>query len=73
MYLSIHVSSVSIEPKVVMLSPEAVVLQDVQHSSHLAEDEHSRALLLQLGEQLVQHTHLPTVEDKMGVRGEGGT
>ena len=66
-------SCISIEPEVVVLPPEAVVLQDVQHSSHLAEDEDSRSLFLQLGQQLVQHTHLTTVEDKVGVSSEGGT
>ena len=72
-YLSIDVSRVSVQPEVVMFPPEAVVLKDIQHSGHLAEDEHSRALLFQLREKLVQHTHLTTVVDKVSVRREGRT
>ena len=66
-------SSVSVQSEVIVLSPEAVVLQDIQHSSHLAEDKHSRALLFQLREKLVQHTHLTTVVDKVSVCREGRT
>ena len=59
--------SVSIQPEVAMLPPDAVVLKDVQHSRHLAEDEYTRTLLLQFREQFVQHTHLTTVVDKVSI------
>ncbi len=41
-YLSLLVWSLTIQATVAIVSPHAVVLQDVQHPGHLTEDEHTR-------------------------------
>lgn len=70
-YLSVNVLRVPIQSEVGVVLPETVVLQNVKHSSHLAEDEHTRAFLLEPRKKLVQDTHLPTVDDQVSVSGEG--
>lgn len=52
---------------------QAVVLQHVQHARHLAEDEHARVALLQLGQQLVQQHHLAAVLNQVLACEVGGT
>ena len=44
-----------------MVAPEAVVLEDVEHARHLAEDEDARVLGLEARQQLVQDGHLAAV------------
>ena len=47
-------------------SPEkTIVLKDVQHPTHLTEDENARAFLMHGLKQLVQDDHFPTVIDQM--------
>lgn len=70
-YLSVNVCSLSIQPAVWELFPETVVLQDVQHACHLAEDEYTGTLLMQSWKQLLQNTHLTTVLDQVSVGGVG--
>ncbi len=62
--------SVAIESEVGVFSPETVVLQDVQHASHLAEDEHSRAFLLEPRQQLVKSAHFAAIGHQVMIRGE---
>lgn len=52
---------VTIKPVIGMLSPQAVIFQYVQHPCHLAEDEDTGALLLEPREELIQYTHLATI------------
>lgn len=54
--LSFFMRCLSIKTTVVIALPETVVLQDVQHSCHLWEYQHSGALLLETDKQFVQHT-----------------
>ena len=44
-HLPIHMGCVPVEATVGVLPPETVVLQDVQHARHLAEDEDTVSLL----------------------------
>ena len=55
----------AVDPAVLVLPHAAVVLEDVEHSRHLREDQHSVAVLLQPLEQLVQHDELAARLDKM--------
>jgi len=72
-YLSVNVCSLSIQPAVWELFPETVVLQDVQHACHLAEDEYTGTLLMQSRKKLLQNTHLAAVLDQVSVGGVGRT
>eukprot|EP00053_Salpingoeca_punica_P017129 m.163900 g.163900 ORF g.163900 m.163900 type:complete len:637 (-) comp17120_c0_seq4:1564-3474(-) len=65
--LTVLVRRLAVEAAVLVAAPPAVVLQDVQHAGHLAEDEHARALLLQLLQQPVKHDHLAAVLDDVVV------
>ena len=56
LWLSFFMRCLSIQTAVVIALPETVVLQDVQHSCHLWEYQHSGALLLETDKQFVQHT-----------------
>lgn len=55
----------SIQTTVVIVLPETVVLQNVQHPGHLAEDEDPGVLGLQTRQQLVQQHHLASVVHQM--------
>lgn len=49
----------------------AIVLQNVQHTAHLTEDEDARSLLLHAFQKLVENDHLASVVNEMfsgGVR-----
>jgi len=46
-----------------MVPEHHVVLQDIQHSTHLRENENSRSLGLHGGEELVEDDHLSGVLD----------
>ena len=72
-YLSVNVCSLSIQPAVWELFPETVVLQDVQHACHLAEDEYTGTLLMQSRKKLLQNTHLAAVLNQVSVGGVGRT
>jgi len=54
----------TINAAVLEAAVEAVVLQDVQQASHLAEDEHARIARLQLWQQLVQQHQLPCAPEQ---------
>jgi len=41
--LSFLVRSLSIETTVLKLPPQAVILENVEHASHLTEDQHTRS------------------------------
>jgi hypothetical protein len=60
---------VSISLELTIATEETVVLHDVEHTAHLAEDENSRALLAHGLEELVKDNHLATVLYEMLVRG----
>ena len=51
--------ALTVDAAVLVAAVEAVVLQDVQQTGHLAEDEHARVAGLELGQQLVQQHQLP--------------
>lgn len=72
-YLPVDMCSVAIKSIVGEILPQTIVLQHIQHTCHLAEDEDSRPLLLETREELVQDAHLPAVDHQVSVRGEGGT
>ena len=40
---------------------QAVVLENIEHTTHLAEDEDTRALRLHVLEQLVENDHLSSI------------
>ena len=48
---------------------QAVVLENIEHTTHLAEDEDTRALRLHVLEQLVENDHLARVLDEMLIGG----
>ena len=50
-------------------SEQAVILHNVQHSTHLTEYEDARAVGLQGSKEFIQNNHFPAVLDKMHVRG----
>ncbi len=52
---------VPVQATVLVVPPQTVVLQNVQHTSHLTEYENTRTLLFEPREQLVQHYQLTTV------------
>jgi hypothetical protein len=43
----------------------AIILQDIEDTSHLAKDEDTRSFFLKLFQQLVKKHHLSTVLPKM--------
>mmetsp|Transcript_47611 Transcript_47611/g.79829 ORF Transcript_47611/g.79829 Transcript_47611/m.79829 type:complete len:768 (+) Transcript_47611:2909-5212(+) len=59
-----------VEAVVRVALPDQVVLHDVQHPRHLAEQQHAVALGLQPRQQLVQDPHLPGVVDDLLVGDE---
>ena len=61
------IGDLAVEAAVLVALPEAVVLQNVEHARHLAEDQNARALLLQLAQQLVEHKELAAVVEKVRV------
>ena len=50
-----------------ILTEQTIILQDVQDSAHLAENQDSRAFLLHRCEKFVEDDHLPGVFDEMNV------
>jgi hypothetical protein len=52
-----------------ILSKQTVILQDIQHSTHLTETKDTRSFLLQIRQQLVEDNHLSRVLDGMFVGG----
>ena len=50
---------------------QAVVLENIEHTTHLAEDEDTRALRLHILQQLVKNDHLARVLHQMLVSGVG--
>jgi len=54
-----------------VVSENAVVLKDIQHPAHLAEEENARTLSLDPLEEVVQNEHLASVFDEVHVGGEG--
>ncbi len=59
--LAVLVRGVPIEATVLERAPETVVLEYVKTTTHLTEEQHSRALLLHFGQQFVQKYHLPAI------------
>jgi hypothetical protein len=54
------------------VSPEmAIIFENVQHTTHLTEDENSRALLFHRLQQFVKNHHFATVVYNVFVRGVG--
>lgn len=56
--LAVAAADAAIDALMAVAAHVKVGLQEVQHLHHLAKDEHLLALLLQLGQQLVQQHHL---------------
>lgn len=54
-------------------SEQAVILHDVQHSTHLTEYEDAGSTGLQGSQELVQNNHFPTVLNEMFICGIGGS
>ncbi len=52
--LAIFVGGVSVDSAVLKLSEPHVVFEDIKHFSHLREDQHSRATLLQFLQQFIE-------------------
>ena len=50
---------------------QAVVLENIEHTTHLAENKYSRAFHLHRLEKLVKNNHFPAVVDKMCIGGVG--
>ena len=69
--LSLLVRCLAVEAAVLVARPAAVVLQDVQHARHLAEDQHATTTLLEARQQLVQQHHLAAVLRQVPVGGVG--
>lgn len=55
----------SIQAAVLKSFPQTVIFQDVQHSCHLRENQHSGTFLLESHKQLVQNTQFTAVVNKM--------
>ena len=47
------------------MTEQAVIFKDIEHTTHLAENEHTRALCLHILQQLVQYDHLARVLDQV--------
>ena len=52
-------------------SEQAVILENVEHSTHLTENKDTRALRLHVLEELVQNDHLARILNQMLVSGVG--
>jgi hypothetical protein len=50
---------------------QTIVLQNIQHATHLREDEDSRALFFHVLEELVENDHLAGIVNQVFVRGVG--
>ena len=59
------VLSLTVEAAILVAAPPAIILENVEHSAHLREDENARALRLQLYEQFVEQMQLAAVLDEM--------
>ena len=59
----------AIDTAVLEVAEDAVVLENVQHATHLREDQDPASLLLHAHEELVQHDHLARVDHEVLVRG----
>mmetsp|Transcript_73672 Transcript_73672/g.206831 ORF Transcript_73672/g.206831 Transcript_73672/m.206831 type:complete len:305 (+) Transcript_73672:1639-2553(+) len=59
-------ASVSVNSTVFVANEAEVILQNIKHTSHLAENQHSRTLFLELNQKLVKEHHLPSVLPDMG-------
>mmetsp|Transcript_59635 Transcript_59635/g.158717 ORF Transcript_59635/g.158717 Transcript_59635/m.158717 type:complete len:424 (-) Transcript_59635:1733-3004(-) len=55
----------TVDAAVLVAAVPAVVLEDVEHARHLAEDQYARAFLLALVQQPVKHAQLGAVVDKV--------
>ena len=64
------VGRLTVDTTVAVATVPTVVLENVENSGHLCEDEDSRALALKLGEKLVEDGKFLRVKDEMLVSGE---
>ena len=58
----------TIQTAVVVPPPLAVILQNIQHPSHLTENQNPRILSFQLNKQFIQKNHLSSVVNHVLVR-----
>ena len=63
--LSFVVRSVAIDAAAFVGAHGHEILEDVEHASHLAEDEHAVTPLFELSQKLVEQHHFAAVRDKM--------
>mmetsp|Transcript_4036 Transcript_4036/g.14085 ORF Transcript_4036/g.14085 Transcript_4036/m.14085 type:complete len:240 (+) Transcript_4036:1586-2305(+) len=61
--LAVLPGRVPVDPAVLMLAVDHVILEDVEQTRHLREDQHARAFFFQPRQELVQEDHLPGVFD----------
>ena len=50
---------------------QAVVLENIEHTTHLTEDEDTGSLLFHRFEEFIQNDHLAGIVDEMFIRGVG--
>ena len=67
------VTGVSVNAAVLISLADHVILQNINHASHLTEHQHTVAALLHLAQQLVQQNHLATVHVQVFPHGILGT
>mmetsp|Transcript_32858 Transcript_32858/g.77904 ORF Transcript_32858/g.77904 Transcript_32858/m.77904 type:complete len:460 (-) Transcript_32858:740-2119(-) len=68
--LAVIPGCVTVDPAVLVAFVQAVILQYVEHASHLREDEHAAVPLLQLRQQFVEEDELAAVLDQVIARDE---
>ncbi len=62
--LALHESS-AVQPQLTVLAKLAIVLENIEHSRHLREDENTRPLRLHRLQEFVKDDHLTSVGDDM--------
>ena len=65
---AVFMDRAAVNPAVCILAEEAVVFENIKHAAHLAENQHTRAALLHLAQQLVEDVHLAAVVHQVLVR-----
>mmetsp|Transcript_34075 Transcript_34075/g.73803 ORF Transcript_34075/g.73803 Transcript_34075/m.73803 type:complete len:464 (-) Transcript_34075:575-1966(-) len=69
-FLPVLSRGVSVDPAVLVPPEEHVVLQDIEQTGHLREDQHAGSLLLEPRQKLIEENHLTGVLDEVHVRRE---
>ena len=69
--LPLRGAHVAVEPLEAVAARQQVVLEDVEHLGHLAEDEHPVVVGLELGQQQLEQLHLAAALDELGQLGCG--